>query len=160
MCFPYPGTHITRDMNFPYPETRITRDMSFPGRETNATKARVLEICVRGNTYCGETHIIITLTSQWYSCSTVTRRGSPLYKLSRYVPPHQVGFLRRFGLKTGIQFAHFGLESGIVFEGTEVYELKFKFKFKFIKKNWENTKYDVPLLAVSYSYSRRAVAWH
>ena len=34
------------------------------------------------------------------------------------------------------------------------------FKFKFIKKNWENTKYDVPLLAVSYSYSRRAVAWH
>ena len=32
--------------------------------------------------------------------------------------------------------------------------------FKFIKKNWENTKYDVPLLAVSYSYSRRAVAWH
>ena len=74
--------------------------------------------------------------------------------------PHQVEFLRRFGLKTGMQFAHFGLESGIVFEGTEVYELKFKFKFKFIKKNWENTKYDVPLLAVSYSYSRRAVAWH
>ena len=39
----------------------------------------------------------------------------------------------------------------------------FKFQvssFKFIKKNWENTKYDVPLLAVSYSYSRRAVASH
>ena len=30
--------------------------------------------------------------------------------------------------------------------------------FKCIKKNWENTKYDVPLLAVSYSYSIRAVA--
>ena len=29
-----------------------------------------------------------------------------------------VGFLRRFGLKTGIDFAHFGLESGMVFEGT------------------------------------------
>ena len=29
-----------------------------------------------------------------------------------------VGFLRRFGLKTGIHFAHFGLESGMVFEGT------------------------------------------
>ena len=28
------------------------------------------------------------------------------------------GFLRRFGLKTGIDFAHFGLESGMVFEGT------------------------------------------
>ena len=33
-----------------------------------------------------------------------------------YVPPHRVGFLRSFGLKTGIHFAHFGLESGKVFE--------------------------------------------
>ena len=44
--------------------------------------------------------------------------GTPLYKLYRYVPPHWVGFLRRFGLKTGIHFARFGLESGMVFEGT------------------------------------------
>ena len=41
----------------------------------------------------------------------------------RYVPPYRVGFLpggflRRFGLKTGIDFAHFGLESGRVFQGT------------------------------------------
>ena len=36
----------------------------------------------------------------------------------RLVPPHPVGLLRRFGLKTGIHFAHFGLESGMVFEGT------------------------------------------
>ena len=34
-----------------------------------------------------------------------------------YVPPHRVGFLRRFGLKTGIDFAHFGLESGMVCQG-------------------------------------------
>ena len=43
----------------------------------------------------------------------------------RYVPPHRVGFLRRFGLKTGIgiHFGHFGLESGMVFEETTgVYE--------------------------------------
>ena len=34
-----------------------------------------------------------------------------------------VWFLRRFCLKTVIDFAHFGLESGIVFGGaTEVYE--------------------------------------
>ena len=34
-------------------------------------------------------------------------------------PPHQrVRFLRRFGLKTGKEFAHFGLESGMVFEET------------------------------------------
>ena len=37
--------------------------------------------------------------------------GTPLYKPFRYVP-------RRFGLKTGIDFAHFGLESGMVFGGT------------------------------------------
>ena len=28
--------------------------------------------------------------------------GTPLYKPHRYVPPHRVGFLRRFGLKTGL----------------------------------------------------------
>ena len=35
-----------------------------------------------------------------------------------YVSPHRVGFLGRFGLKTGIHLAHFGLESCMVFEGT------------------------------------------
>ena len=44
--------------------------------------------------------------------------GTPLYKPYRYVPPRRGGVLRRFGLKTGIHFAHIGLESGIVFEGT------------------------------------------
>ena len=35
------------------------------------------------------------------------------------MPPHRLGFLRRFALKTGIHFiTHFGLESGMVFEGT------------------------------------------
>ena len=34
----------------------------------------------------------------------------------RYVlPPHREGFLHRFGLKTGIHFAHFALESGMAF---------------------------------------------
>ena len=44
--------------------------------------------------------------------------GTPLYKPYRCVPPHRVGFLRRFGMKTGIFFAHSGLESGMVFKGT------------------------------------------
>ena len=44
--------------------------------------------------------------------------GNPLYKLYRYVPPHRIGFLGCFGLKTSLHFAHFGLESGMVFEGT------------------------------------------
>ena len=33
--------------------------------------------------------------------------GSPLYKPYRFVPTLRVWFLRRFGLKTGIYFAHF-----------------------------------------------------
>ena len=56
---------------------------------------------------------------------------TPLYKLYRYVSPDRVGFLRRFGLKTGMHFAHFGLESGMVFEGTTgVYERIYRFNSK------------------------------
>ena len=57
--------------------------------------------------------------------------GTPLYKLYRYVPPHRVGFLRRFDLKSGIHFAHDCLESGTVFEGTTgVFERIYRFNFK------------------------------
>ena len=57
--------------------------------------------------------------------------GAPLYKLYRCLPPHREGFLRRFGLKTGINFAHFGLESGMVFEvTTRVYERIYRFNSK------------------------------
>ena len=38
--------------------------------------------------------------------------GKPMYR------PQRVGFLRRFGLKTGIDFAHLGLGLGMVFEET------------------------------------------
>ena len=44
--------------------------------------------------------------------------GTPLYKPYRYVPPSRVRFSRRFGLKTGINFAYSGLESSMVFKGT------------------------------------------
>ena len=40
--------------------------------------------------------------------------GIPLCKPYRYV------FLCRFGLKTCIDFAHFGVESDMVFKGTTV----------------------------------------
>ena len=57
--------------------------------------------------------------------------GTPSYKPYRYVPRQRVWFLRRFGLKTGINFAHFGLESGIVFKRTEgVEELFYCFNSK------------------------------
>ena len=46
-------------------------------------------------------------------------------------PPYRVGFLRRFGLEKGMQFVHFGLESGMVFEGTTgVYERIYRFNSK------------------------------
>ena len=49
------------------------------------------------------------------------------YSRKNYYPSFNrkklVWFLRRFGLKTVIDFAHFGLKSGIVFDGaTMVYE--------------------------------------
>ena len=44
--------------------------------------------------------------------------GTALYKLYSYVPPQRVRFLSRFGLKTGIDFDHYGLKSGMVFKGT------------------------------------------
>jgi len=44
--------------------------------------------------------------------------GTPLYQVYRYVPPQRVWFLSRFGLKTGIDFEHFGLILGMVIGGT------------------------------------------
>ena len=46
------------------------------------------------------------------------------------MPPRRAGYLRRVCLKTvvtGVHFAHFGLDSGMVFEGlTGVYEMNEK----------------------------------
>ena len=49
--------------------------------------------------------------------------------------PIGLGFLGRFGLKTGTHFAHFGLESGMVFEGTAgAYERIYRFNSKWVRK--------------------------
>ena len=64
--------------------------------------------------------------------------GTPSYKLYRQVAPQRVWSLRRFGLKTGINFAHFGLELGM---GTaEVYEHIYRFNSKWIRKKYANSK--------------------
>ena len=61
----------------------------------------------------------------------LTPGGPPLYKLYKFLSPHRVGFLRRFGLKTSVHFAHFCLESGMIFEGTTgVYKRIYRFKSK------------------------------
>ena len=54
----------------------------------------------------------------------------PLYKPYRYVPPHRVGFLRRFGLKTGTDFDHFDLESMVYKGTTDLYQCLRRFNFK------------------------------
>ena len=71
-------------------------------------------------------------TSFIISCSG----GTPLYKPYRYVPPpplQRVWPLGLFGLKTGLHFASFGLESGMVFERTKgAYERIYRFNSKWI----------------------------
>ena len=65
--------------------------------------------------------------------------GTHLCQLySRHVRPHRVGrvgFLLCFGRETGIHFPQFGLQSGMVFEGTtRVYE-RFNSKLELDLKN-------------------------
>ena len=73
---------------------------------------KVLQCTVRGSTSLF--YVIIVC------CEDIYKRGgggTPLYKPKRYVPPQRVGFLSRFGLKTGIDFAHWtGI--GYDFRGT------------------------------------------
>ena len=64
------------------------------------------------------------MNHDYQSTPPLRARGSTrLYRPYRYVPPQRVRFLRRLGVKTCKEFAHFGLESGMVFEETTgVYE--------------------------------------
>ena len=62
------------------------------------------------------------------------------------MPPHRVGFLRRFGLKTGVNFVHFGLESDMVLEGTTgAYERIYLFQFQMSKKEVEICEFELRL---------------
>ena len=67
-----------------------------------------------------------------------------LYKPYRYVPPQREGFLRRFGLKMGTDFAHFCLQSGMVFKGTTgVYERIYFFQFQMSRKEREICEFEM-----------------
>ena len=85
------------------------------------------------------------LTGRWFLWSTCYKRqlqsgeATLLYNPYSYVPPLKgiVFTLFRvcFGLKTGIDFARFGLESGMVFDGpTGVYERIWSFNSKWLRK--------------------------
>ena len=117
--------------------------------------------------YIREIHFYVKWRSYWFSHkihylgnptlngTQKPRGGYPLYKPYRYVQPQRVGVLRRFGLKTSIDFAHFGLESGMVFEGpTGIYERIYRFNSKWIKKS-----HDFTLLKV-YIASHQDASFH
>ena len=59
-------------------------------------------------------------------CKSFFHPGVAIYKSYRYVPPQRIiyVFLRRFGLRAGIDFVHFCLEFGYGFRGNyaRVYE--------------------------------------
>ena len=71
-------------------------------------------------------------------------RVLPPYKPYRCVSPQRDGFLRRFGLKTSIDFARFGLESGLIFKGTKgVHERIYFFQFQMSKKEREICEFEM-----------------
>ena len=81
---------------------------------------------------------------------TVPGRGGVLLYINhilRYVPPQGVWFLCLYGLKMGIDFAHFGLESGMVFGGTTgMYErIILSFQFQMNKKEREICEFKLDL---------------
>ena len=62
--------------------------------------------------------------------------GDSLSKPYRYVLPQMVGFLRRFALKTGIDFTHFGL--GSVWFSSNYGSVRYlSFQFQMSKKEGE-----------------------
>ena len=71
------------------------------------------------------TAVLIQTTKQ------LSIRGGTPYMPHGYVPLQREWFLCRFGMKTGMEFAHFGLELGVVFEETtKVYERIYRFNSK------------------------------
>ena len=77
--------------------------------------------------------------TKWYHY--IPGRYSLIWALSGYVPPHRVEILRRFGLKKGIDFAHFGLESGMVWT-------YLSFQFQMGKKEREICEFEICLFAL------------
>ena len=60
------------------------------------------------------------------------REGTPLYGLYRYVRPHRVWFLSRFGHKLGIDFSHFA--AILVINRASIFALQSSIQFFFQKK--------------------------
>ena len=79
--------------------------------------------------------------------------GTSLNKPYRFVPHQKVWFLCRYGLKTGKDFAHFGLKSGMAFEGTTgVYDriCCFKSKWKRNREKYANSKWILRIFLLAF----------
>ena len=81
-------------------------------------------------------HLAYFILTGCTSCSQTREGGTPLYKPYRYVPPHRVGFLRRFGLKTGIIYTlPIWSGMGYGFRGNYgVYERFYSLNSKWVRK--------------------------
>ena len=98
--------------------------------------------CLKSKSYFYRSEL---LPNTFSKCNSRGGRGTPLYK-PRYVLPQWVGFSRHFGLKTGIYFAHFGLESVWFFGGTtRVYERYLSFQFQMNNKEREICEFEMDL---------------
>ena len=74
---------------------------------------------------------------KWLRTLDNTRRNISYDTLGGGRVPQRVWFLRRFGLKRGIDFAYLGLNSGMVFEGMHERICRFslgRFNSKWIRK--------------------------
>ena len=92
--------------------------------------------------------VLSFIVCRWLTSIVITTPGggggTSLNKPYRFVPHQKVWFLCRYGLKTGKDFAHFGLELGMAFEGTTgVYEriCCFKSKWKRNREKYANSKW-------------------
>ena len=87
------------------------------------------------------------IVCRWLTSIMITTPGgggTSSNKPYRFVLTQRVWFLCRYSLKTGKDFAHFGLESGMAFEGTTgVYEriCCFKSKWKRNREKYANWKW-------------------
>ena len=83
--------------------------------------------------------------SRYWRRLTTLGEGTPLYKPYRYVPPHLVAFLRRFGLKTGNHtLCPFWSGIGCGFKGNYgKYERLYRFNSKLVrrKEKYANSKW-------------------
>ena len=103
--------------------------------------------CLTGKYFCFCFFVFFLIFSLrlLYTCIWGGGGVTPLYKPYRYVPPHRVGFLRCFGLKMGVHFAHFGLERVWFPKELRIVWMYLSFQFQISKKEREICEFEMDL---------------